>query len=199
MTAERAYRLLLRVYPSQFRSEYGREMTLVFRDEYRARDTTSLVFWISMLRDVARSATSMWADVWLVRVQQLIRTLEVMMKLTGILAVLFGVFEALNVLAELVPAMRDTLGGAHFVAVVLGFAAAALLIAAGTALLRGTVSGRHAATIALAASLVTILVARLTHPWMSILSQLVGIGLPLALLAAMHWPRRPHSSTSAAS
>jgi len=191
MTAERVYRLLLRVYPSDFRSEYGREMTLVFRDEYRTRDTNAFAFWVDMLCDAAQSAISIWAHAALARVRHYTRTLEAIMKLAGVLAV--------NALTELVPAMQGTHGGAHFAAIVLGFVAAALLITAGTALFRGTLSGRHGATMALAASLVTIVVARLTHPWMSMLSQLVGIASPLALLAAMHWPRRIDPSTSAPS
>jgi len=199
MTAERVYRLLLRVYPSDFRSEYGREMTLVFRDEYRTRDTNAFAFWVDMLCDAAQSAISIWAHAALARVRHHTRTLEAIMKLAGVLAVLLGLFEAVNALTELVPAMQGTHGGAHFAAIVLAFVAAALLITAGTALFRGTLSGRHGATMALAASLVTIVVARLTHPWMSMLSQLVGIASPLALLAAMHWPRRIDPSTSAPS
>jgi len=198
MTAERVYRLLLRVYPSDFRSEYGREMTLLFRDEYRMRDATALAFWASMVWDAAHSAMSMWVDVWLARGKEYTRTFEVIMKLAGTLAVLFGAFGALNALAEAMAAMRGTLEGAPLLAIVLGVAAAALLITAGTALLRSTLSGRNTATIALVASLVIILIARLTHPWMSILSQLIGIGLPVVLLAALHWPRRHDHPSSAA-
>jgi len=94
--------------------------------------------------------------------------------------------------------MRGTLEGAHFLAVVLGGAAGVLLITAGAALLRHTPSARDTATIALLASLLIIVIARLTHPWMSSLSQLMGIGLPVALLAALHWPHRHNTSGSAA-
>ena len=198
MSAERIYRLLLRIYPADFRSEYGREMTLLFRDEYRTRDTNAIAFWVSMVWDAAHSAISMWVDVWLARGKEYTRTLEIIMKLAGTLAVLVGVFGAVNALAEAVAAMRGTLGSAHIVAVALGGAAGVLLITAGTALLRGTPSARYTATIALIASLVIILIARLTHPWMSSLSQLIGIGLPLALLVALHWPRGHDHSTSAA-
>jgi hypothetical protein len=55
-----------------------------------------------------------------------------------------------------------------------------------------------AARLAVLASLVLIVAARLLHPWMSILSQLVGIGLPVAFLIALYWPRK-HSTFSAAS
>ena len=198
MSAERIYRLLLRIYPADFRSEYGREMTLLFRDEYRARDTSAGAFWIGVVWDAVHSAMSMWLDLWLARGKENTRTLEVIMKLAGTLAILLGVFGAVNAVAEAVAAMRGTLEGAHFLAVALGGTAAVLLIAAGAALLRRTPSARYTATIALVASLVMIVIARLTHPWMSSLSQLIGIGLPVALLVALHWPRGHDRSTSAA-
>jgi hypothetical protein len=198
MTAERVYRWLLRVYPSDFRSRYEREMTLLFRDEYRMRETNALAFWASMVWDAARSATSIWVDLWFTRTKHYTRTLEVIMKLAGILAVLLGVVGVANALVETVAAMRGTLEGGHLVAIVLGVAAAALLITAGTALLRSPVSGRHTATIALVGSLVVVLIARLTHPWMSTFSQIIGIGLPIALLATLHWPTRRNRHTSVA-
>jgi hypothetical protein len=198
MTAERVYRLLLRVYPRDFRSEYGREMTLLFRDEYRMRDATAFAFWASMVWDAAHSAMAMWVDAWLARGKEYTRTIEVIMKLAGTLAVLFGVYGALSALVEGVAAVRGTLGGAYLLAILLGGAAAALLITAGAVLWRSKLSGRQTATIALVASLVIIVIARLTFPWMSTFSQLIGIGLPIALLAALHWPRRRGPSTSAA-
>ena len=44
--------------------------------------------------------------------------------------------------------------------------------------------------VAVLASLVLIVAARLLFPWMSILSQLIGIGLPVVLLIALYWPRK---------
>jgi hypothetical protein len=198
MTAERVYRLLLRIYPGDFRSEYGREMTLLFRDEYRVRDTTALAFWVSMVWDAAQSAMSMWVDIWLARGKEYTRTFEVIMKLTGMLAVLFGVYGTLSALAEGMPGMRGTLGGAYILAILLCGAAGALLITAGVALWRSKLAGRQTATIALVASLVIMVLARLSFPWMSIFSQLIGIGLPIVLLSVLYWPRRRDPSTSAA-
>jgi hypothetical protein len=43
---------------------------------------------------------------------------------------------------------------------------------------------------ALLASVVMIVAARLLFPWMSIFSQLVGIGLPVGLLIALSLPRK---------
>ena len=198
MTGERVYRLLLRAYPRSFRSEYGGEMMLLFRDEYRSRNAVALGFWTTMVCDVARSATSMWLEVLSARAKDYTRIVEVVMKLAGILAVLLGVFGVVNALAEAVPGMRGTLGVAYIVAVVLGIIAAALLLTAGAVLLRSPVSGRHTAIVASLGSLLTVVIARLLHPWMSMLGLIVGIGFPIVLFAALQWPNRGGPSASRA-
>jgi hypothetical protein len=196
MSAERVYRLLLRAYPRSFRSEYGGEMMLLFRDEYRSRNSAALGFWTTMVCDVARSATSMWLDELSAHAKDYTRIVEVIMKLAGILAILLGVYGVVNALAEAVPGMRGTLGGAYIVALVLGIIAAALLLTAGAALLRSPVSGRNTAIIASLASLVTVVIARLLFPWMSMLGMVVGIGFPIVLFAALQWPHRGGPSAS---
>lgn len=188
MSAERIYCLLLRAYPRGFRSEYGREMTLIFRDEFRCRDAAALGFWIAIVCDVARSAPSMWMDALRTRMNDYTRIVEVIMKLAGMVAVLLGAYGVVNAFAEAVPGMRGTPGGAYILAVVLAIIGAALLLTAGAALLRSPVSGRHTASVASLASLVTVAIARLLHPWMSLLALIVGIALPIALLAALQWP-----------
>ena len=198
MTAERVYRLLLRAYPRSFRSEYGGEMMLLFRDEYRRRNSVALGFWTTMVCDVARGATSVWLEELSARAKDYTRIVEVIMKLAGILAALLGVYGVVNAFAEAVPGMRGTLGGAYIVALVLGIVAAALLLTAGAALLRSPVSGRHTAIIASLASLVTVVIARLLHPWMSILALVVGIGFPIVLFVALQWPNRSGPSASRA-
>jgi ABC-type branched-subunit amino acid transport system permease subunit len=198
MTAGRIYRLLLRVYPAEFRSEYGREMLVVFTDDYRNRDETQLDFWAATMWDVARSAAPLWVEAVSGCWKENTKTLEVIMKLSGMLAVLLGVYGVLGASAEAVAGMRGTLDGRHLLAIVLGAIGAALLLAAGAALLRSAISGRHTATAALAASLVITLIARFTHPWMSIFTELVGIGLPIALLTTLHWPRGRGPSISEA-
>lgn len=196
MTAERVYRLLLRTYPRNFRSEYGGEMMLLFRDEYRSRNAAALRFWTTMVCDVARSATSVWLEVLSARAKDYTRIVEVIMKLAGILAVLIGVFGIVNALAEAVAGMRGTPGGVYIVAVVLGIIAAALLLTAGAALSRSPVSGRHTAITASLASLVTVLIARLLHPWMSMLGLTVGIAFPILLFAALQWTNKGGTSAS---
>ena len=119
------------------------------------------------------------------------------MKLAAMLTVLLGVLGTLSALAEAVGGLRGTMEGTYVLAVALGGLAGALLLTAGVALLRATPSGRKAASLALLASLVLFVAARLLFPWMSILSRLIGIGVPLALLIALHWPRRPSASGAA--
>jgi hypothetical protein len=196
MTAERVYGLLLRAYPSEFRSEFGGEMMMLFRDEYRSSNGPTLGFWTTMVCDVARSATSMWLEELSARAKDYTRIVEVIMKLAGILAVLLGVYGVVNALAEAVPGMRSAPGGAYIAAVVLGIVAAALLLTAGAALLRSPVSGRRTAIIASLASLVTVVIARLLFPWMSMLGLVVGIGFPIVLFAALQWPNRNGPSAS---
>jgi hypothetical protein len=195
--AERIYRLLLRTYPADFRARYGREMILLFRDQCREADAGSPRFWAAVLWDVARSAPALRTEVWRARGRENTGTLEAIMKLAATLTVLLGVFGAVSALAEALGGVAQTPGGRYLLAIVLGGLAGALLLAAGIALLRRTPSGRQVASLALVASLVIVVVVRVVHPWMSIFSQLVGIGLPVALLIALHWPRRPSASGAA--
>jgi len=187
MSAERIYRLLLRAYPPDFRAEYGREMMLLFRDQCQESDVRTVGFWVAVICDVARSAPALRAAAWRARVSGRTRTVEVPMRLAAIVTVLVGVAGILNAVIEWLAGGSGTTE--HALALVLGVCASGLFLAAGAAILRSTERGRQAARLALFASLVLIVVARLLHPWMSILSLLVGFGLPVALLIALYWPR----------
>ena len=182
MSAERIYRLLLRAYPAAFRAEYGREMVLLFRDQCRESDVRTLGFWVRVFWDVVRSAPALRAEAT--------RTIEVIMKLAAVLTLLVGVFGVVNAVVEWVAWGTGTIAGRHGLALVLGICASALLLAGGAAILRPTQRGLHAARYALLASLVLIVATRLLHPWMSVFSQLVGMGLPVAFLIALYWPRK---------
>ena len=189
--AERIYRLLLRAYPPDFRAEYGREMGLLFRDQCRESDVGSLGFWARVLWDVARSAPALRAEAWRSRGSESTQTTEVIMKLAAMLTLLLGgVIGILNAAVEWVAASQQSISGTHEVSLGLGIFASALLLTAGVALLRPTQGGRQAARLALFASLVSVVAARLLFPWMSIFSQLVGFGLPVALLIVLYWPRK---------
>ena len=190
MSAERIYRLLLRAYPPDFRAEYGREMVLLFRDQCRESDVRTVGFWAAVICDVARSAPALRAEAWRARGSEGTRTMEVIMKVAAIVTVLVGVFGIVNAIVERGAALLGTIEGAHALALVLGVFASVLVLAAGVAILSGTPRARQAAGLALFASLVSVVAARLLFPWMSIFSQLVGFGLPVALLITLYWPRR---------
>ncbi len=191
MSAERIYRLLLRAYPPDFRAEYGREMALLFRDQCQESDVRTLAFWGAVVCDVARSAPALRVEAWRARASESTRTMEVIMKLAAMLTLLLGgVIGILNAVIEWVAAAKQTIQGTHEFSLVLGILASALLLAAGVAILSRTPRGWQAARLAVLASLVMIVAARLLFPWMSIFSQLVGIGFPVAILIALYWPRR---------
>src|SRR5690349_11412168 len=59
--AHRLYQALLRLYPADFRGEYGREMSQLFRD--RARHEPPLRVWLDTLCDVLVTAPKEQADV----------------------------------------------------------------------------------------------------------------------------------------
>ncbi|HYK91907.1 MAG TPA: ABC transporter permease [Acidobacteriota bacterium] len=70
--ADALYRSLLLVYPAEFRREYGREMTLAFRDRYHHQMTkrglaAALGFWLNAVADVIVTAPGehmqvLWRD-----------------------------------------------------------------------------------------------------------------------------------------
>ena len=186
MSAERIYRLLLRAYPPDFRGQYEREMVLLFRDQCRESDVRSLGFWAKVFYDVARSAPALRMEAW----RQNTRTMEVIMKLAAVVTVLVGVLGILNAGVDAGAAYAGTIGGMHALSLVLSVLASVLLLAAGAATMRPTERGRGAGRLALFASLALIVVARLLHPWMSPFAQVLGIGLPVAFLIVLYWPRR---------
>lgn len=177
MNAERIYRLLLRAYPPEFRAEFGREMELVFRDQCRDNDVRTFGFWARVFWDVLRSAPALRAEAT--------RTVEGPMKVAAVFTLLIGLLGIVSEIGEWVAASRQPVGGTYVVSLALGVAATALLLGGGVAILLGM---RKAARLALVASLVCFVVARVVFPWMGIFVQLVGFGLPVALLIALYWP-----------
>jgi len=193
MSAEGVYRLLLRAYPPDFRAEYEREMVLLFRDQCRESDVRTVGFWAAVICDVARSAPALRVEAW----RESTRTMEVIMKLAAAVTVLVGVFGILNAGVDAGAGFMGTIGGLHALSLVLSVFASILLLVAGGAILRPSERGREGARLALIASLALIVAARLLHPWMSIFSQLAGIGLPVGFLIALYWPRKPSTVISA--
>src|SRR6266516_2682577 len=155
-------------------------------------DVRTLAFWGAVVCDVARSAPALRVEAWRARASESTRTMEVIMKLAAMLTLLLGgVIGILNAVIEWVAAAKQTIQGTHELSLVLGVLASALLLAAGVAILSQTPRGWQVARLAVLASLVMIVAARLLFPWMSIFSQLVGIGFPVAILIALYWPRKP--------
>jgi len=187
MTAERIYRLLLRAYPPDFRAEYGRDMELLFRDQCQESDVRTLGFWARVFWDVARSAPALRIEAWRGRGRENTQTVEVTMKIAGMLTVLLAAFVIVGAVGEWVAGSKGAMDGRYVLAVVLGVFASVLLLGAAVAILLGARWGRQPARLALFASLVSAVAARLLFPWMSIFSQLVGFGLPVALLIALYW------------
>jgi hypothetical protein len=180
MSAERIYRLLLRAYPPAFRADYEREMMLVFRDQCRDDDVRSVGFWMRVLLDILRSAPALRAEAT--------RTVEVIMKIAAVVAVLLGALGIVGTVRELVAGYQQPVQAGYLLSVVLGVCAFAVIVGAAVAILRGK---RQAARPALIAALALMLGARLLFPWMGIFAQLVGFGLPIGLLIALYVPRKP--------
>ena len=191
--AERVYRLLLRAYPAGFRAEYGREMVLVFRDRRREAAARGIRFWWDMIWDVARSAPALRLDAFRIRWEGDIQTGEEKMRTMAILAVLIGVTEAANALAE-GWAGGIANGGFWLAGIILTVVAGTLLVVAGVAMLRrapGAVPWARAAAIT---CLTVVVLIRLLQPWMSIFATLLGIVFPIALLLFLWWTRRRRPS-----
>ena len=70
--ADRIYRTLLRLYPREFRDEYGAEMTQTFRDDWA--DDPRPRRWLELATDVARSAPQEHAHVLLNDLRYAMRT-----------------------------------------------------------------------------------------------------------------------------
>jgi hypothetical protein len=179
MNAERVYRLLLHAYPAAFRAEYGREMELLFRDQCREGDVRSVGFWARVVWDVVRSAPALRVEAT--------RTVEVIMRVAAILAVLLGALSIFGGVGEWFAGSKQAMSGTYVLAVFLGVFGSVLIIGAGIAIL---LHKPRAARLALIASLAMFVTARLLFPWMGIFAQLVGFGLPVVLLIALFWPRK---------
>ena len=178
MSAERIYRLLLRAYPPDFRAEYEREMVLLFRDQCRESDVRTIGFWIRVFWDILRSAPALRA--------RATRTVEAIMKFAAVLTVLLAAFVIVGAVTDWMAAPQ-AIGAAYTLSRLLVIVASALLLGAAVAILLGQ---RQAARLVVVASLVFFVAARMLFPWMGIFLQLVGLGLPVALLIALYWPRR---------
>lgn len=180
--AERAYGLLLRAYPAEFRLAYGREMMLVFRDQRRELAATPVSFWAATLWDVARSAPALWLEVSRARWDRDIQTKGVKVKPMAILAIVIGAIEAVNALAETWAGGLVNRDAYWLVALTIAVAAGVLLVASGVRLLRQSPGATALARGAAVTCLAVFVVITFSKPMLSIFSTILGIAFPIALL-----------------
>src|SRR5687767_14838595 len=71
------YRALLRLYPSSFRAEYGREMAAVFANELRDGSGISAraLLWCRAAVDIASNALRVHLDILIQDLRYIVRTL----------------------------------------------------------------------------------------------------------------------------
>lgn len=187
--AERAFRLLLWAYPADFRRDYGREMTLVFRDQRRQPDARGVRFWAELLRDVGRSAPVLRVEAFGVLWNRFTQIEGEKMKLMAILAVLIGALEAANALAE---AWTGGIGNGDRYALMWGTMAGlagVLLLTSGIGLARRFPRARALAQCAALICLAVFTSISVIQPRMSLLATLLGIGFPVGLGVFLYWTR----------
>jgi hypothetical protein len=191
---ESIYRFLLRAYPDEFRSAYGREMENVFRDQRRDAAASTARLWAATLWDVLRSAPALRIEAARARWNEDIHIKESKMKTMANLAILIGVLLALSALIEAGAGGIGNHDGLSLTAGTLALVAGALLFAAGIGLLRNS---RRAAVRAQGAAITCIAafaLAGVAAPRMSLLTNILGIGFPIALLFFLRWTRGGSSS-----
>ena len=103
-------------------------------------------------------------------------------KVVAVLAVLVGALEVMNALGEGRANLTAHPGGTWPLTVTAGAVAGALLVVAGAVLPRRTAGATWVARGAALACVATFIGIQLLAPWMSLVSNLLGIALPVAVL-----------------
>lgn len=192
MRAEQFYRVLMQAYPPGFRNAFGREMTLVFRDQQRD-GLVAWRYWIALIIEVASTAPRLWAE----EVRESFLNMETAMKLMSVLAILVGVLETANGLVEsqaFAFGQRDTLSQ---VVLVLSIASAVLMTFAGLALLLRGRAARTMGRLAAVGCLATFAFMASARPMMSVAATGVGLAFPVALLVTLLVKRGAATSATA--
>jgi len=78
MRAEEVYAVLLHLYPTAFREEYGREMRLAFRRRHREKKGRigKTLLWFSIVADTLTTATGEHFDMLMHDIRYILRTLR---------------------------------------------------------------------------------------------------------------------------
>lgn len=180
--AERAYRMLLRVFPARFRVEYGREMTQLFNDRRRDESARPVRFWAAMVTDIARSAPAIRMEQWRAARGDNSYLGGRTMKTMAILAILVGTLEVVSSAAEAVVGGVVLHGGYSLAAGSVAAAVGALLVASAVAMLRGSRGAVAMAQGSAIACLAVFALVAALHPIFSVLATILGVGFPVALL-----------------
>jgi len=191
-TVDRAYRLLLRVYPGTFRERYEREMLLLVRDQQREEGAKGALFWAALVLDVIRSAPALWLERRHARTGTDIQSDGgTMMTMTmGILSILVGAMEMANALQEGWFGGMVNRDGRSLMAGTMVMVAGALLLTAGLALLRRAPRAVSLARGAAVTSLAVFAIIALGIPRMSVLATMLGTVFPVLLVIALYWAQR---------
>ena len=179
---ERMYRFMLRAYPRGFRSDYGREMEQLFRDQRREAQGGDLRLWAATVWDVVQSAPTLRMEATLAGWNEDFHAKEGKMKTMASLAMLIGAVLVASALAEGWAGGMGNHDSRSLMAGTLGVVAGALLLAAGVGLLRGSSRAAVRAQGAAITCLAVFAVITLAAPRMSVFTTLLGFGFPIALL-----------------
>ncbi|MEO7458178.1 MAG: hypothetical protein ABIY52_18105 [Gemmatimonadaceae bacterium] len=180
--AEKVFSVMLKLFPAEFRNEYGREVMLVFRDYHRDKGANVVSFWSEITWDVLKSAPALRLEVW--RARRRANGSGVRMTTTmATLAIVIGAMQVVNATVE--GWAGGVVSGApeSFLVGILGIVAGAMLFTAGFALLGRSTRASSLATRAALTCLGVFLFTGFVIPRMSILATLLGTVFPLGLLA----------------
>ncbi|MFN2637992.1 MAG: hypothetical protein ABR585_13280 [Gemmatimonadaceae bacterium] len=186
---ESIYRLLLRAYPQEFRSAYGREMERVFQDQCRDSAESLVRLWAETVWDVVRSAPALRMEAARAAWNEDIQTKEKKMKTMANLAMLIGVVLAASAFMEGWAGGIGNRDGLSLTSAVAGIVAGALLFAGGIGLLRNSRRAAVRAQGAAIACLAAFALIAVAAPRLSLLTTILGIGFPIALLFFLRWTR----------
>lgn len=179
---ERAYQLLMRAYPEEFRGHYAHQMAIVFRD-LRREGWSGVRLWMFIIGDTVRSAPSLRIEKSRRRPVGQSHPKGGIMKTMAILAVVVGALTIVNSTLEGWTGGVVSHDGLSFVVWGLGALAGVSIVAAGVLLLRRSDGAMTLAQAAALACLAAFVLMLLVSPRLSVFANILGIGFPALLIA----------------